>query len=413
MSVTDSVPTFKARAAALGLAADVIDLFLDAKVDTLSKYAFCSSYVPGQANESEFLAALKAVMKRDATVGELSCLRRLLHEAYSMSAAELKQVVERTEDMPAKKLAQPERAHRLDTQQKRLTGFRIEGALEPADRLIDLVVQQYEENRVYHVDLHKCPSKEQEVLSQSSKEDRNITIDALGNVRVKGKDAKLEADLASDLLLRNAFTRRALAYDQANLVDFVKLNSWTERLLQSRLVDPPPGYARITQNQIIQADRKLWVKIAELTRDGVQLRATGRPIDLIFEQATEHPDVLHLLQPLPTGPAFQRTDRGDHKGNDNRFAPYRFDTPRKGKKGNGKGGGSSRVRMPAALEGGVPCTGRGNPLCFDFNIGGCSLPVTNQACRKGLHLCCFPKCFGHHKFADCPKRAASLKPAKE
>eukprot|EP00439_Symbiodinium_sp_Y106_P001838 s9507_g1.t1 len=219
MSVTDSVPTFKARAAALGLAADVVDLFLDAKVDTLSKYAFCSSYVPGQANESEFIAALKAVMKRDATVGELSCLRRLLHEAYSMSAAELKQVVERTEDMPAKKLAQPERAHRLDTQQKRLTGFRIEGALEPADRLIDLVVQQYEENRVYHVDLHKCPSKEQEVLSQSSKEDRNITIDALGNVRVKGKDAKLEADLASDLLLRNAFTRRALAYDQANLVD--------------------------------------------------------------------------------------------------------------------------------------------------------------------------------------------------
>ena len=92
MSVTDSVPTFKARAAALGLTADVIDLFLDAKVDTLSKYAFCSSYVPGQANESEFIAALKAVMKRDATVGELSCLRRLLHEAYSMSAAELCQL---------------------------------------------------------------------------------------------------------------------------------------------------------------------------------------------------------------------------------------------------------------------------------------------------------------------------------
>ncbi|CAE7779729.1 unnamed protein product, partial [Symbiodinium necroappetens] len=260
-----------ARAAALGLDEDVIELFMDAKVDTLSKYAFCSSYVPGQSNETEFLTAIKAIMKRDASVGELSCLRRLLHEAYSMSAAELKQVVERTEDMPAKKLAQPERAHRLDTQQRRLTGFKIEGPLEPADRLIDLVVQQYEENRVYHVDLHKCPSKEQEVLSQSSKEDRNITIDAMGNVRVKGKDAKLEADLASDLLLRNAFTRRALAYDQANLVDFVKLNSWTERLLQS-------------------------------------------------------------------------------------FAPYRTDG-RKGKKGKGKGTGSSSVRMPAALEGGETTSG--------------------------------------------------------
>ena len=40
-------------------------------------------------------------------------------------------------------------------------------------------------------------------------------------------------------------------------------------------------------------------------------------------------------------------------------------------------------------RGGVPATGRGNRLCFDYNLGSCSLPVTNQACRKGLHLCCF------------------------
>ena len=172
----------------------------------------------------------------------------------------------------------------------------------------------------------------------------------------------------------------------------------------------PPGYARITQNQIIQPDRKLWVKVAELTRDGVQIKASGRPIDLIFDRATEHPDVLHLLQPLPSPPSYQvkGDHKGDHKGNDFRFAPYRTDG-RKGRKGKGKGTGSSGVRMPAALEGGVPCTGRGNPLCFDFNIGGCSLPTTNQACRKGLHLCCFPKCFGHHKFSDCPKRAAATK----
>ena len=77
MNVTDSIPTFKARAAALGLDESVIELFMDAKVDTLSKYAFCSSYVPGQANEAEFLTAIKAIMKRDASVGELSCLRRL------------------------------------------------------------------------------------------------------------------------------------------------------------------------------------------------------------------------------------------------------------------------------------------------------------------------------------------------
>ena len=97
------------------------------------------------------------------------------------------------------------------------------------------------------------------------------------------------------------------------------------------------------------------MKIAELTRDGVQLRATGRPIDLIFHQATEHPDVLHLLQPLPAGPAFQRSDKGDHKGGDSRFAPYRFDTSRKGQEGQGQG--RRVVKRPHAIR-----SGRRGPL---------------------------------------------------
>lgn len=39
--------------------------------------------------------------------------------------------------MPIRELAQPERADRLKKQQLRLTGFCIEGKLEPSDRLID------------------------------------------------------------------------------------------------------------------------------------------------------------------------------------------------------------------------------------------------------------------------------------
>ena len=72
------------------------------------------------------------MLKRDATVGELAVMRRLLHEAYSMASAELRQSVERSEDAPTKKLAQPERADRLAKQQARLAGLKIEGALEPA-----------------------------------------------------------------------------------------------------------------------------------------------------------------------------------------------------------------------------------------------------------------------------------------
>ena len=53
--------------------------------------------------KSQFVQAVKAMLGRDATVGEMSVLRRLLQEAYSMTAAELRQSVDRTEDAPVKK----------------------------------------------------------------------------------------------------------------------------------------------------------------------------------------------------------------------------------------------------------------------------------------------------------------------
>ena len=172
-----------------------------------------------------------------------------------MSGAELKQAVEeRSEDMPTKRLALPERTHRYEDQKRRLI----------ADRFVDLTVSQYEENRIHHIELARCISKEQEILASGSKDDKKLVIDA------------------SDNVLRNAFTRRALAYDQANIVGFANANAWTEELLQVRLETPPPGYEKVSLQQIIQADRKLWVKLADVTRDGIQVQSFGRPVDKIF-----------------------------------------------------------------------------------------------------------------------------------
>ncbi len=116
--------------------------------------------------------------------------------------------------------------------------------------------------------------------------------------------SKIEADLGSDLLLRYALTRRRLALDQANLLRFRLHDSWVERVMEVRHTAPPPGYSPVTHQQILSADRKLFVKVAEATREGVQLQATGRPIDAIWDDMCNHPDVAHLLQPLP-GPALQ------------------------------------------------------------------------------------------------------------
>ena len=152
MSLTDSEPNFRARAKSLGIADTILDSLCDHGLNTLAKFSFCSSFVPGNSDEGPFLTAMQAAIGHEPTVGELASLRRLFHEAYGLTAAELKSTVERTEDMPIKKLAQPERADRLQRQQLKLKGLRIEGKMEPSDRLCDLANSMYEENRLHHRD---------------------------------------------------------------------------------------------------------------------------------------------------------------------------------------------------------------------------------------------------------------------
>ena len=73
-----------------------------------------------------------------------------------------------------------------------------------------------------------------------------------------------------------------------------------------------------------------------------------------------------------------------------------------GKKGKGKG----RVWKPSIPQellnmGCVGMTSKGNSLCYDFQLGKCTLPVQNQRCSKGLHLCAMPGCHKDHAAKDC------------
>ena len=403
MSLTDSEPNFKARATALGLEDDVVEAVCNNGVNTLAKYAFSSAYVPGNSDETPFVTAMTTALGSAPTLGQLASLRRLFHEAYSLTAAELKHSVERVEDMPVKKLAQPERADRLKRQQTKLKGIRIEGKLEPSDRLVDLAVSLYEENRSQHIELSRCTSKEQEVLNSSQREDKHVAIDSPGAVRIRDKEHKLEADLSSDMFVRLALMRRGLALDQANLLDYLEHDRWVEKIFDCRTASQPDGYNRISMQQVTNADRKFFLKLAQGTRSGIQTTSAGRPLDAIFKATTEHPDVLHLLQPLPSGgtkrPGESSLDKPEPK------------TPKPKTKGKGKskgqqGSGSLTIKMPSGLEGGAPGNRNNQPVCFDYNLPhGCRLPVSKGRCRKGLHVCCAKNCFqSNHTFQTCPTK---------
>ena len=393
MSVTDSEAVFRSRCLAIGLKDDVVKLLQSSGLNTMGSYAFCSSYVPGSADEKPFLEVIKAALKRDPTVGELAALRRMLNESYAVSSAEMKSMVEgQSEEQPNRKLPPAERAERFQTQQTRLKGLKIQGQLEPGDSLVDAAVSIYESDRLRYLEWHTCVSREHEILT-SSRKDPALTFDSSGNLKMTKKDNITPCDASTDLQVKYCLTRRGLALEQGNVLDFEKHELWSEKLFACRLKEPPPGYDRVSFKQLQTADAKLFVVLGELTRSGVKVQATGRPCDKVFAEAMNSTEVQHLLQPMPSG----------HQKSSEPKEPSKVAGVQKRieKKGNGKGSGKKgntkgkwRPSVPQELlqMGCVGTTNRGNPLCYDYQLGKCALPVNNSRCTKGLHLCAIPGC---------------------
>ena len=97
----------------------------------------------------------------------------------------------------------------------------------------------------------------------------------------------------------------SLLIGSLNLAGFEKHEEWAEKLFAARYRDPPQGYQRVTQQQMLNADAQLFVRLAELTRAGVQTTAAGRPLDIAWDAAINDSSVTHLLQPLPA-PGYPR-----------------------------------------------------------------------------------------------------------
>ena len=254
----------------------------------------------------------------------------------------------------------------------------------------------YEDNSLSYLPLQSCPCRDDEVKFKKDRDDKMLAVDGTGHVSLRSQAVKVEADVSTDLLLKHALTRRGLALDQAGILSFAEHERWSEALFQARFRDPPDQYARVTLQQLIQADRQVFVEAADRTRQGIQVVASGRPVDRIWSDAMSCNNVTHLLQPLPLPPPAPLHPRP---------GPYDDRRGLKGRgRGKGKGKGKGNVRMPAELSDGVPVTTRGLPICFDHNLGRCQRAVTSGKCDRGLHICCIKGCFKRdHVYTNCPK----------
>ena len=177
--MVDSEAVFRSRATAIGLSDDVQRSLKTAGITTLGNYAFASSYVPGSSDDKPFVDLIKAALGRDANIGEMAGLRRLFNEAYAATSAEMKNMVEQSDEVPVRKLPPAERSERFKEQQQRLKGLNISGHLEPGDSLVDAAVAIYESDRMKYLSWEACVSREHEITTSTKKDSVMHTVPCL------------------------------------------------------------------------------------------------------------------------------------------------------------------------------------------------------------------------------------------
>jgi hypothetical protein len=213
MSYGDSKAVFKRRCEEIGFEPDVIELIINHGLDTMAKFAFACHFSPGSADESPLIQLAKEIMRCAPSTVEMSCVRRLFSESYANIAADIKNSVEATDDMPTRRLAPAERAERLRLQQQRLSGVNISGPYEPGDALVDKCMAIYDADRIQFIPWDICTSREHEILHGSNR-DQTLTFDSTGVLKLHKQTRVEPCNTASEIQVRYCLARRALAMEQ-------------------------------------------------------------------------------------------------------------------------------------------------------------------------------------------------------
>ena len=271
--------------------------------------------------------------------------------------------------------------------------------------MIDRCIAIYDSDRLRYVEWSASVSREHELLS-GTKKDSSLTFDSGGALKLSKQQKTDPCQTSSEIQVRYCLVRRALAFDQANLVDFQLMEAWNEKLLPSRLEEPSTGFARTTMKQLETADRKLFCVLAEKTRDGIKCTTTGRPLDAVFKVCTESSEVMSLLQPCPlSGPSDKIKEPASATGEPPTKKPRReFNRKGKGKVGGPANGAFVRIPHDLLKLHCVAATPKNHRICFSYNLKKCD--STGQKCQKGLRVCAVQGCFKSHPAVESQKQGS-------
>ena len=396
-ALPDSTAYFNARAAEYQVPNDLLVALQAAGVRTMAHMAF-SIARPGQEfDEGKFDDWLRVVNGGVMpTLGAVAAVRRLHFEAEIVVTSILRSSVEQPSESSAPKpLPHAERTARMRQLQGQFPGLNLVGLNEPAQALLDECVFQYEHRLLRYIEPAKCNSREAEVMA--GKSDRKLRIEA-NSLSVRESKNTPDEDVSNAYKLQQCLRRRAVAYGFAGLISFAVHEQYIDRLMRRLNTEPPSNYQATSLNQILRADREVWVHLSQNVED-IRPKDTGeRPLDRALQDALSDYNVAFHLLPLPVqhAPSYALYRTWDN-------AQPR-DEPAKGifqhRKGKGKNKSNTKGSSvaPRGVQGAVGRDSKGRPICFNYNLSSCDQAPAGGTCSRGRHVCFKANCFKNHQF---------------
>ena len=397
----DSTAVFRERCAKFGLAPELLRKMIEAGFDTFGKVAFAAGANPVTLTDSAVDEWISTFEDPLPSPFQISVIRRIVYESQNVSIADLKARVEPSTEVQVRKLPMAERLVRQEEQAKRLTGLQLTPHNLPGHACVDEVVSMIENNTLKYLPMNRWISRSQELALR--KNDPAVSLDSEGNIKISGKTPDLTCDTSGLYALRQAFQRRALAFDLGHLATFGCMEAWTNDIFERTQRAPPKGYAAVSIGQIISADRELFVQAAHKLEGKLQGVPSGtRPLDGVLKELSVSHEVIQYLLPLAAAGASPNPPPPPKKVQVDPPPPPPEDAALRDPRGGGKLKKARKDKIQIVIPNGCAARdGQNRPNCFDYNRGKCSLKVTKGRCAKGFHQCWKVGCNKSHPFTEC------------
>ena len=308
MALIESKPAFKQRCVQFGTPEAEVRLLDTGGQATFGAFAFIIPFANKDSADADdkLKAGVEELLGTAPTSIQLARYRRLLFESHAVVMTDAKCRMDRTEETVPRKLPAPERSQRHREQSNKYPGISISGWNEPSHSLLDECQSQLEEHTLRFIPLEKCTCRMQEL--DGVKKIKEAKEDSSGFLKISSSDQSPTFDHQGDMFkIRQAFLRRALAYDSCGICSFPVSEAWANKLFDTMQRDPPPMFLPVSLWQVMDADKQLFARLAEKCRDGLGPSAAGiLPVEQAIRDLMVDVHLNQYLVHLPKGAEVRR-----------------------------------------------------------------------------------------------------------